>query len=105
MNHLPSSNVVLAAYELTEAHTVFILGAPAIRRALPLSPAERQVAALILDGQTNAAIAARRGVSRPTVAKQVASIFERLGVGSRAELVAALLEPAAAWARGPAAAG
>lgn len=40
-----------------------------------------------------AAIAARRGVSAPTVAKQVASMFERLGVGSRAELFAALLQP------------
>lgn len=84
----------IKAYALGSEHTVFIIQPPVIHRSLPLSPAERQVAALVLEGRTNAAIADRRGVSLSTVAKQVASMFERLGVGSRAELIAALLQPA-----------
>jgi DNA-binding NarL/FixJ family response regulator len=52
-----------------------------------LSPAERDVARGVLLGQSNAAIATARSTSPRTVAKQVASIFQKLGVGSRAELV------------------
>lgn len=88
--HLPAG---VEAYALGGEHTLFVIQAPVIPRSLPLSRAERQVAALVVEGRTNAAIADRRGVSRATVAKQVASMFERLGVGSRAELVAALLHP------------
>ena len=84
----------IEAYALGSEHTLFVIQAPVIPRSLPLSPAERQVAALVVAGRTNAAIADQRGVSLSTVAKQVASMFERLGVGSRAELVAALLQPA-----------
>src|SRR4051794_25317076 len=53
-----------------------------------LTPAERAVVTAILDGKSNAAIALARSTSVRTVANQVASIFKKLGVGSRAELVA-----------------
>jgi DNA-binding CsgD family transcriptional regulator len=53
-----------------------------------LSAAERDVAALILRGRDNASIANLRGTSVRTVANQVASIFNKLGVRSRAELAA-----------------
>jgi DNA-binding CsgD family transcriptional regulator len=52
-----------------------------------LAPAEREIARAILAGKPNAEIARERGTSPRTVANQVASIFRRLGVGSRAELV------------------
>ena len=42
----------------------------------------------VLAGLANAAIARRRGTSARTVANQVASIFRKLGVQSRAELAA-----------------
>lgn len=60
------------------------------RRSFPagLSPAEREVAELVLTGLSNAEIAKRRGRSRRTVANQVAALFKKLGVESRAGLVA-----------------
>jgi DNA-binding NarL/FixJ family response regulator len=51
-----------------------------------LSPAEREVARAVMEGKSNLAIARARGVSERTVANQVASIFRKLGVGSRLEL-------------------
>ncbi|HZO17327.1 MAG TPA: LuxR C-terminal-related transcriptional regulator [Polyangiaceae bacterium] len=54
---------------------------------LPLSRAEREVALLIAEGLTNAEIAQRRRRSERTVANQIARIFEKLGIGSRSELV------------------
>jgi DNA-binding NarL/FixJ family response regulator len=53
-----------------------------------LSTAEGDVAMLAAEGITNAAIAQRRGTSRRTVANQMASIFRKLGIGSRLELAA-----------------
>jgi DNA-binding CsgD family transcriptional regulator len=55
-----------------------------------LSRAEREVAVLVLEGLTNLEIARRRGTSARTVANQIASIYDKLGVSSRIELVAAL---------------
>lgn len=53
-----------------------------------LTPAEREVLAGVLQGKSNAEIALLRGTSLRTVANQIASIFRKLGVGSRAELIA-----------------
>jgi DNA-binding NarL/FixJ family response regulator len=59
-----------------------------------LSPAESEVAALAVSGQSNAEIATFRGTSLRTTANQIASLFSKLGVHSRLELVtiAPLLE-------------
>lgn len=51
-----------------------------------LSRAERAVVMLALDGLSNQEIARARGTSLRTVANQIASIFRKLGVGSRPEL-------------------
>lgn len=53
-----------------------------------LTQAEREVVALLLEGRSNADIARTRGTSARTVANQIQSVFRKLGVGSRAELVA-----------------
>lgn len=67
--------------------------------SLPLAPsadlsvltaAERDVAEQAITGASNRAIARARGTSERTVANQLASIFDKLGVGSRAELAAKL---------------
>jgi DNA-binding CsgD family transcriptional regulator len=58
--------------------------------AAVLTKAEREVARMLVLGDTNAEIARRRGSSVHTVANQVASIFRKLGVSTRAELVARL---------------
>lgn len=53
-----------------------------------LTSAERSVLAGIFAGKANADIARDRGVALRTVANQVASLFRKLEVTSRAELVA-----------------
>lgn len=55
-----------------------------------LTASERDVLARVLRGQSNSTIAFERGRRPRTVANQVASLFRKLGVRSRAELVAHL---------------
>ena len=55
-----------------------------------LTAAERGVAILVASGETNLAIAHRRGVSKNTIAKQVAAILRKTNVTSRFELIALL---------------
>jgi DNA-binding NarL/FixJ family response regulator len=55
-----------------------------------LSRAERDVAHALVEGLSNGAIAKRRGTSTRTVANQVAGLFRKLRVGSRAEFLMAL---------------
>lgn len=55
-----------------------------------LTDAERAIVARIAAGDSNRAIAAARGTSSRTVANQIAAIFAKLGVASRAELIARL---------------
>ena len=61
-------------------------------RAASLSAAEREIAEFVLRGRTNAQIAHTRGRSPRTIANQIHHMFERLGVGSRAELVRVLTQ-------------
>jgi DNA-binding NarL/FixJ family response regulator len=58
-----------------------------------LTQAERQVALAVLAGLSNADIARMRGSSPRTVANQLASIFRKLKVRSRAELASRALSP------------
>jgi DNA-binding NarL/FixJ family response regulator len=67
-----------------------------------LTSAEIAVAELAVAGLGNAEIGRRRGTSERTVANQLASIYRKLGVGSRTELVAHLGEIAAGAPRTPA---
>jgi DNA-binding CsgD family transcriptional regulator len=55
-----------------------------------LSAAEREVALLAAGGCPSREIASRRGTSERTVANQLASIFKKLGLTSRAELARVL---------------
>ena len=59
----------------------------------PLTDAERAVLRRVLVGETNAAIARARKRSLRTVGHQVASIFRKLGVSSRRELLASFRVP------------
>ena len=59
-----------------------------------LTDAERAVARLALEGHTNVAIAGQRGSSPRTVANQLASAYQKLGVSSRRQLLAAVLRAA-----------
>jgi DNA-binding CsgD family transcriptional regulator len=55
-----------------------------------LSPRERQIARLVADGATNRAIGSVLEISLWTVSTHLRRIFAKLGVGSRAEMVAQL---------------
>lgn len=55
-----------------------------------LTPAERAIALAVFSGNTNAQIATSRSVHVQTISKQVESVYRKLGVGSRVELVLAL---------------
>ncbi|HEV8548090.1 MAG TPA: helix-turn-helix transcriptional regulator [Polyangiaceae bacterium] len=52
-----------------------------------LTRAEEDVALAVSSGLTNGEIAEQRGTSQRTVANQLRSIFAKLGLSSRAELV------------------
>src|SRR5260221_10104077 len=60
-----------------------------------LSKGERAVVGLAVFGLSNQEIARQRGSSPRTVANQLASAYRKLGVGSRAELLARLQGEAA----------
>jgi DNA-binding CsgD family transcriptional regulator len=56
------------------------------REGLPLTTRQRQVAALIEAGMTNAQIARRLGISSRTVRKHVEDLFERTGSDTRTQV-------------------
>lgn len=53
-----------------------------------LTPAEREVVRLMLQGKSNVEIATTRGTTVRTVANQVARVFDKLGVRGRLQLYA-----------------
>ena len=53
-----------------------------------LTASEADVMTLILEGLSNKEIAKRRGRAVRTIANQIASLFRKLGVNSRSELMA-----------------
>ena len=63
-------------------HPVFVSPSP----SSPLSSREDEVARLVADGLTNAAIGVRLHVSEKTVEKYLSSIFAKLGVRSRTQV-------------------
>jgi DNA-binding CsgD family transcriptional regulator len=64
--------------------------APIIVQAYELSPRERQITELIAQGVGTAAIAERLHLSAHTVRDYVKTVFDKVGVSSRGELVAKL---------------
>jgi DNA-binding CsgD family transcriptional regulator len=83
----------LRVYRLQDSDGEFVLfDWPIRQRPLPrsLTSAEREVVRRALAGESNPEIARGRGTSTRTVANQMASVFRKLGVGSRLELFALL---------------
>lgn len=52
-----------------------------------LTPREREILHALLDGCTNREIAGRFGTSEQTVKNQLSTLFDKIGVSSRLELV------------------
>jgi NarL family two-component system response regulator LiaR len=57
-----------------------------------LTPREREILSLLVDGRTNAEIAAQLGLSLYTVKNHVRNLLGKLGVGSRTEAVSLALQ-------------
>jgi DNA-binding CsgD family transcriptional regulator len=77
----------LEALESEDGEVIVLSFAVDTSRTATLTPAESEVAAHVLEGRSNAEIARLRGSSERTVANQVASLYRKLGVRSRLELV------------------
>ena len=64
---------------------------PARLRPLFLTPRERQVVQLLVDGCSNEDIASRLGLRPQTVKNQLTRIYSKAGVSSRVQLAVAAL--------------
>jgi DNA-binding CsgD family transcriptional regulator len=83
----------LEAYTFqTEGDEFLVLSYELPKTILPadLTPAEREVVLAVALGGSDAEVAAARGTSARTVANQLQSIYRKLRVASRAELLAML---------------
>ena len=81
----------MRAYELVVGgvrHVVFEHALDPAEGRRGLSEAEREIVVLLEEGLSDRQIGLRRGVTRSTLTKQVQSIFRKLGVRSRRELLA-----------------
>jgi len=66
-----------------------------------LTPLQREMVAMIVNGLPNRAIAARLGISPGCVGTQVGRIVQRLGLSRRSEIVAWGCVGAPAWSFWP----
>ncbi len=76
-----------------EGEEYALLSFPVPEPELPeeLTAAEREVVRGVVRGESNGEIARQRGVSANTVANQLRSVYFKLGVGNRRELVSRCL--------------
>jgi DNA-binding CsgD family transcriptional regulator len=62
------------------------------KREVCVSPRETEIARLIAQGHSNKEIAAQLGLSAATVGTYVSRVFHKLGVHSRAAMIAKLMQ-------------
>lgn len=102
--NLPKSvgDMVRSGTRLHKAHGLDLTVTPGDPRSLltitaspaePLTVAELRVASLYAEGLTNAQIASQLGISQSTVRNQIAAVYRKLDIHSKAEL-ARLIPPA-----------
>jgi DNA-binding CsgD family transcriptional regulator len=85
---LPAEQAVAEAAEILADMSAPIAPSATAGNAFGLTPRERQVLELLAEGRSNQAIADALFLSPLTVKNHVASIFAKLGVGSRAAATA-----------------
>ena len=88
-SHLHSSVGGDIAVIIEPAHPSTV--APLLIRSLGLTPRERDVALLVLRGASTQAIGGELHLSAYTVKDHLKSIFDKIGVRSRRDLVARIL--------------
>jgi len=94
-NHLPRKNdweEILLDVEVDGARYVLVCLPKSTHGSVSLSPREREIALLIAEGQPNKLIAQILNISPWTVSTYLRRIFAKLGVGSRAAMIARLPE-------------
>jgi len=62
--------------------------------AAALTPREREIAEAVLGAASNKAIAKRLGISEQSVKNRLTTLYRKIGVGSRLELVLLLMKDA-----------
>lgn len=60
--------------------------------AVKLTPRESEIVQAVLDAASNRAIAERLGISEQSVKNRLTSLYKKIGVGNRLELVLVLLK-------------
>jgi DNA-binding NarL/FixJ family response regulator len=81
------TSIVRVARFRQDGHDYAVIRIAIVPKLPPsLTTAETEVATLVIEGLSNAAIAARRTTSVRTVANQLRSIYSKLAVGSRRQL-------------------
>lgn len=86
----PSADVVLVARDVEDSPpSAQDEESAATQTRAALTNREREILALLADGLGNKQIAARLGISTNTVKTHLELLFEKIGVSSRAEAVAA----------------
>src|SRR5690606_21761896 len=75
-----------------EASAVVVSGRDTPAPLDALTPREREILRLLVDGRTNAEIAAHLGLSLYTVKNHVRNLLGKLGAGSRTEAVSLALQ-------------
>jgi DNA-binding NarL/FixJ family response regulator len=87
--HAAASNLMLESYPALEPESLIVV-LPRPEQGLGLAPTELLVCQMMLAGNTHAEIAATRRRSTRTIANQLASIFAKLRVSGRMELLSFL---------------
>ncbi|HEX4337678.1 MAG TPA: helix-turn-helix transcriptional regulator [Polyangiaceae bacterium] len=89
---LPAPSGLSASHLTIDGEELLVLEfpLPVLGNASVLTPAEQEVALAAANGQSTAEIAKARNRSPRTIAHQLDSIYEKLGVSSRLELTMSL---------------
>jgi DNA-binding CsgD family transcriptional regulator len=98
-DHLAQEEVVLQ-FEHAGAYYKLVQCLPATCGRATLSPREQEIVGLVSTGHPNKTIARKLAISQHTVNTHVRRIFGKLGVNSRAEMVAYALQSGLVGHRG-----
>ena len=87
---LPSLTVGVLRFSSVHGRQHHVIGVMGTAKGSRLTSAEFDIARRIIAGDSDVRIAAARSVSSATVRNQIASIYDKLAVHSKVELIAAL---------------